>query len=97
MTQEMLPKDAELYRRIEEVVHYIWDPIGISAMPQARDEYHGYMIAMFGRVKGGNLQEILEYMRWAASEDMGLVFDEQKAIEAAEAMLAWKEVLSENT
>ncbi len=27
MSEKVLLKDAELYRRIEEVVHYIWDPL----------------------------------------------------------------------
>ena len=49
MRDKMLPKDSQLFQRVEEVVHYIWDPIGISAMPQARDEYYGYMTAIYGR------------------------------------------------
>ena len=38
-----MPKDAELYRRLDEVAHYIWDPIGISNVPDARDEYRAYL------------------------------------------------------
>jgi hypothetical protein len=40
---EFMPKDKELYRRIDEVVHYLWDPIGVSDVPEARDEYHSYL------------------------------------------------------
>ena len=97
MNQKILPSDAELYRRIEEVVHYIWDPIGISAHPQARDEYIGYMTGIFGRVKAGKEEDIIEFMRWAASENMGLYFDEDKAKEAAKVMLDWKKYINETT
>ena len=93
----MPQKDAELYRRVEEVVHYILDPIGISSYPGARDEYHVYMTGIFGRVQAGNLDEIVEFMRWAASENMGLQFDKEKAMEAANTMLAWRELIFENT
>ncbi len=93
----MLPKDAELYQRVEEVVHYLWDPIGVCNIPQARDEYHSYMTAIFSRVQAGNIEGILEYMKWAASDNMGLIFDAVKAEEAAKVMLEWKSYINENT
>lgn len=43
----------ELYSRIDEVLHYVWDPIGISGVPEARDEYHSYLPVVFGKVKRG--------------------------------------------
>lgn len=97
MSEKMQPKDAELYRRVEEVVHYIWDPIGVRGIPQARDEYKSYMTAIYGRVQAGNLEEIVEYLKWAASENMGLSFDKEKAIEAAKVMLDWKEFINDNS
>ncbi len=93
----MLPKDAELYQRVEEVVHYLWDPIGVCNIPQVRDEYHSYMTAIFSRVQAGNIEGILEYMKWAASDNMGLIFDAVKAEEAAKVMLEWKSYINENT
>ena len=93
----MLPKDAELYRRVEEVVHYIWDPIGINCFPEARDEYYSYMTAIYGRVQAGKLDDIVEYLKWAASENMGLTFNKEKAIEAAQTMLNWKKYINENS
>ena len=97
MNQKMLPNDAELYRRVEEVVYYIWDPIGVCEIPQARDEYNGYMMAIFGRVKAGKEEDIVDFMRWAASENMGLSFDEVNARKAAKVMLAWNQHINENT
>jgi hypothetical protein len=90
---EIMPADTELFRRIDEVVHYIWDPIGISESPQARDEYQAYLKAIVGRVKAGELDAIVEYMKWVAGDRMGLSFDEKKARRAAEVMLEWHRVI----
>ncbi len=47
MGQELSPKENELYRRTHEVLHYIWDPVGVSDEPRARDEYQGYLPQFF--------------------------------------------------
>ena len=92
-----MPNEAELYRRVDEVVHYIWDPIGVRCHPEARDEYQSYLTAIYGRVKAGNKEDILEYMRWASGDNMGLTFDKAKAEEAVEVLLEWKRVIDERT
>ncbi len=35
-------KIKELYQRIDEVLYYVWDPIGVSDEPCARAEYSSY-------------------------------------------------------
>ncbi len=37
----------ELFTRIDEILFYKWDPIGISATDWARDEYHPYIPKLF--------------------------------------------------
>jgi len=78
MSNKLQPKDAELFRRIDEVVHYLWDPIGISEHPEARDEYHSYLTAIYGNVKAENLDGLNEYMKWA-TENMGLQFNKDES------------------
>jgi hypothetical protein len=47
MTKDhLLPSDEELYRRVYEIAHYLWDPIGIAEHPEAHDEYQGYLTAL---------------------------------------------------
>ncbi len=94
---KLMPDDDELFKRVDEVVHYIWDPIGICEHPQARDEYHSYLAAIFSRVKSGKAEDIIEYMKWAAGEHMGLSFDLDKAEKATEVLLEWKRVIDERT
>ena len=35
----MTKNEKEFYNRIDEILHYIWDPIDISGIPPARDTY----------------------------------------------------------
>ncbi|MDH5543944.1 MAG: hypothetical protein OEZ43_00030 [Gammaproteobacteria bacterium] len=97
MSDKMLPQDAELFRRVEEIVHYVWDPIGVRGIPEARDEYYSYMTAIYGRVKSGNIEDIVEYLRWAESENMGLSFEKERAFDVANLMLRWKSYIDENS
>jgi hypothetical protein len=48
MGSRMSPKDDALYQAVGEVMHYIWDPIGVAGVPQARDEYYSYVPQVFG-------------------------------------------------
>jgi hypothetical protein len=53
MTQRLNRQDQELLRIIGEVLHYIWDPIGVAGVPQARDEYDGYVGPVFTLLRSG--------------------------------------------
>lgn len=54
MTEDpQLPPDAELYRRVYEVAHYLWDPIGVSEHPEGHDEYGAYLNDLYGRARAG--------------------------------------------
>lgn len=92
-----MPADSELYRRIDEVVHYVWDPIGVSGYPQARDEYNGYLTAIFGHVKAEDIDAIVEYMKWIVTDRMEMSFDQKKAKGAAALMLEWKKVIEQRS
>ena len=43
----------ELLTRVDEVLHYLWDPIGLSEIPEARDEYSSYADVVFSMLKRG--------------------------------------------
>ena len=91
----MSPEDKELYRRIDEVCHFRWDPIGVSDTAYARNEYQSYVPTIFGHVKAGDLNAIIEYMRLVVTDTMGLPFDEDSAKRAALQMLEWKKVIEQ--
>ncbi|AFY75018.1 hypothetical protein Syn7502_03121 [Synechococcus sp. PCC 7502] len=89
-----MDKDQELMIVIDEVVHYLWDPIGIAWHPEARDEYKGYIPELFVRTKAGKISEILVYMEWMVIERMGLpFFNQSQALKIAEFLLQWRDVI----
>lgn len=53
------PPDLALYRAVDEVLHYIWDPIGVSGVPEARDEYQGYLPQVFKLVRERQSEETI--------------------------------------
>jgi len=72
MGRRLSAADAEFYRRVDEVLHYLWDPCGVAGEPLARDEYGGYVGRVFSALKaGGGVEEIAEMLVGIEWEWMG--------------------------
>lgn len=96
MGAKLSPKDLELYRAVDEVLHYIWDPIGVSGVPQARDEYHGYLPHVFGLLRGSASEEsIAVYLGEVTTNRMGLTANSQHDLEVANVLTDWKDAINE--
>jgi len=60
MKQKLSPVEKELYQRTDEVLHYLWNPLGVSDIPKARDEYYSYLPQVFSLIlKGSDAKEIM--------------------------------------
>ena len=91
---KLSPQDEELYRRTDEVLHYIWDPIGVAGVPQARDEYHSYLPQVFALLKNGASKDaIASYLTQITTESIGLNPNPSRAAEVSSILVNWKEVL----
>jgi hypothetical protein len=63
MGKKLPPKEMELYKRIDEILHYIWDPCGIEGALQARDEYNSYLPQVFQLVlKKSSQKKIADHL-----------------------------------
>jgi len=91
------PHDAELYQRVDEVLHYIWDPIGVRDMPTARDEYYSYLPTVFSLLtrSDNNDEKIAEYLVYVATDRMGLRETKEHALEIVAILQDWKRTLKE--
>jgi hypothetical protein len=88
--------DEELYRRVDEVLHYLWDPIGVAGIPEARDEYYGYLPQVFNLLKANaGADEIANYLFEVATRSMGLGESRDRDLQIAAILLEWKATLSE--
>ena len=84
----------ELHRRADEVLHYIWDPIGVSGVPMARDEYSGYVARLVSLVMAGATENVLtDFLSEIRTVGMGLPSSREKDASTAQILLDWKETL----
>ena len=94
MGQKLPESDMELYKRTDEVLHYIWDPIGVSGAAEARGEYYPYLPEVFGLLKSGaNSEKIAGLLISISQNQMGLTMIpilENRAEKAANILLRYR-------
>lgn len=91
MSSDLSSKDKELHRITDEVLHYVWDPIGVSCFPQARDEYHTYSDQAFCLlIDGATKEAIAEYLGRVSTERMGLTANTENDTNAAGLLCEWR-------
>jgi len=91
----MMRNEVELYTRIEEVIHYIWDPCEVQAIPEQRDKYCGIVGSLFGTAQLDDIMMLIEEMEGIAKHKLNVEFDREKARVAAVAMLEWNRYITE--
>jgi len=98
MGRKLSPEEAELYRRCDEILHYIWDPCSVGGSAYARDEYWSYLPHVFQLVRGGaEPGEIADYLAEVQTEAMGLPpADRERLVFIAGRMLEWRDKLRED-
>jgi hypothetical protein len=85
--QKLSPEDLRLYRLCDEALFYLWDPIGVSDAPEARDEYESYLPRVFALVKASDRVALIAYLNDILGERMGLRPDSEASVRAADFML----------
>lgn len=88
-------KLKELERRIDEVLFYVWDPIGVSDTPAARGEYSPYTITILKCVLDEDIKKIAAQLGEIESSSMGLTTNETKNSEIAELLIDFKYAVEE--
>ena len=84
----------KLYRQTDEILHYMWDPIGVAGIAQARDEYHSYLPQVFQLVlKNETKEKIASYLVDIEENRMGITPNKGAALEIAEVLLNTKEAI----
>jgi hypothetical protein len=92
MGQKLPPREAELYKRCDEVLHYIWDPIGVAGSPGARDEYDSYLPRVFASVRdNADPGEIVAYLLQVEEKSMGLSANPERARKVVDVLREWRE------
>ena len=73
MRDETADAYARVHNRVDEILHYVWDPIGVSGVAEARDEYDSYVPQVVKLLfEGKSSKEIAQHLHATESERMGL-------------------------
>jgi hypothetical protein len=80
-------KDFLLYKKIDDILWFDWDPIGINDIT-SRDEYQSYVPEIFGLVKAkADRQEIANRLHKFETQNMGVDGTIEKCLLLADKML----------
>ncbi len=91
-----IENETQLYRLCNEVLFYIWDPIGVRTSAAARDEYDSYAKTVFRYLEEGqNAQKIADYLGEVRTTSIGLPSAREEDYEVAELLVAWRESIRE--
>lgn len=88
-------KLRELERRIDEVLYYVWDPIGVSDEPCARAEYSSYTMTILKYVLSEDLQKIAHHLKRIELDSMGLTSNSERNLMVANRLLEYKSAVEE--
>ena len=97
MGQKLPPNEMALYRRCDEILHYLWDPIGVRGAAGARDEYDSYLPRVFALVMADppDRTAIVDYLISVERDRMDTGPRAAKAEEIADALLDAKKWIFE--
>jgi hypothetical protein len=90
-----IQEEKELYRRVDEVLHYLWDPIGVSGIPLARNEYQSYVPQVLALLnENANTERIAVYLNEVATKRMGLRENADATLRVVAVLQDWKTALT---
>jgi len=88
--------ERELRQRINEVLHYLWDPIGVRGEPHARDEYDAYVPEIYSLLqKDASAEQLAAHLEEIEAERMGLSSNHEHSVSIAHKLLEWRAALLE--
>ena len=94
MNNKLSTSEKGLYRRVDEILFYLWDPIGVCDIPMARDEYHSYLPQVFNLLLNDSKEhEVSAYLIKVETGSMGMPANDKKALEVARLLIETKEAL----
>jgi len=87
---EMNNSTIELHRRIDEILYYKWDPIGVNYTAATRDEYYSYTPEIAKIAEGENcIENLTTHLNNIQVVSMGLGSNLEKCKEIAEYIYEW--------
>lgn len=87
--------EQELQRRTDEVLHYVWDPAGVSNSPVARNDYDAFLPAVLTLLRDGKSADaIATHLDALEEHEFGLEADTEMTGHVADILVEWRELLT---
>jgi len=87
--------NARLYLAVDEILHYMWDPIGVSGIAGERGEYQAYVPEVFRLLLDqSDEQAIADHLGRVATERIGMKPNRIRDLAAARAAVSWRELMA---
>ncbi len=88
--------DTELLQRVDEVLYYHWDPLGVAREPVSRQEYAAFVPEVFSALlDDADEQRLMELLLLLESEFLGLGPRPSQARRVAEMLVDWRSLLEQ--
>jgi hypothetical protein len=96
MNRKLSTYEKDVFRYCNEVLHYVWDPIGVAGSPHARDEYDSYVPGVVSLLlSDASASKIAKHLTQISTVSMGLSASPKKDLEAAEMLIEWCQILKD--
>jgi hypothetical protein len=95
-SSERLSRAKQYHGAIKTALLREWDPIGVSQIPEAQDEYDSYVPAIYKLlITRRPQQEVYDYLWWLETEHMGLRGDRQATEQFSDRLLRIPQEIAE--
>ncbi|HMG84391.1 MAG TPA: hypothetical protein VK574_01530 [Terracidiphilus sp.] len=86
-----LDVSGEFKNRTDEILHYIWDPIGVAGAVMARDEYSGYVPQLMMLLMANSpASTVADYLTDIRTKHMELPANRKEDEAAVQLLLQWR-------
>lgn len=90
--RKLRDRAREYHRAIREILMKEWDPIGVSDVPEAQDEYDSYIPHIYGLlIHHKTEQEIFRYLWELETDYIGLCGNRQQTEKVAKLLIELRE------
>jgi hypothetical protein len=98
MGRKLSAYEKDVFRYCNEVLHYVWDPIGVAGSPHARFEYDSYVPGVVSLLfSGASASDIAKHLTQITTESMGLSAGRRRDLKTAELLVEWRKLLQERS
>lgn len=78
MSDQFFDNAQRMQAVIKQALLKEWDPIGVGAIPEAKEEYDSYVPKIYEMlIQRKTKQEMFDYLWWVETEQMGLTGNRQ--------------------